>query len=69
MCKKTIYLILLVALFAGSANAQFITSIVHRNGTAPEMPEIAPDPLAEDVLTFVDRTHEYNDIPEFILGA
>ncbi|MHC4324415.1 MAG: LamG-like jellyroll fold domain-containing protein, partial [Planctomycetota bacterium] len=69
MCRRMIYLILLVALFAGSAQAQFITSIVHRNGNAPEMPEIAPNPLAEDELTFVDRTHEYNDIPESILGA
>ena len=69
MCKKTIYLILLVALFAGSAKAQFITSVVSRNGGAPELPEIAPNPLAEDELVFVDRTHQYNDIPESILGA
>ncbi len=67
MCKKTIYLILLVALFAGSAQAQFITSVAMRNGSDP--PEIAPNPLAEDELTFVDRSHEYNDIPESILGA
>ncbi|HUT46299.1 MAG TPA: LamG domain-containing protein [Sedimentisphaerales bacterium] len=71
MCKKTIYLILLVALFAGSANAQFITSVAHRNtdADAPEEPEIAPSPLAEGELSFVDRTHVYVDIPEFILGA
>ena len=71
MCKKTIFLILLVALFAGSANAQFITSVAHRNtdGDAPEQPEIAPNPLAENELTFVDRTHVYADIPEIVLGA
>jgi len=67
MCKKTIYLILLVALFAGSAQAQFITGVAMRNGSDP--PQIAPDPLAENSVTFVDRTHVYADIPESILGA
>ena len=68
MCKRMVYLILLVALFAGSANAQqFITSVAMRNGSDP--PQIAPDPLAEGSLTFVDRTHVYADVPEFILGA
>jgi len=71
MCKRTIYLILLVVLFAGVANAQFITSIAHRNTDtdAPEDPQIAPDPLEENSVTFVDRTHVYADIPESILGA
>jgi len=66
-----IYLILLVVLFAGSANAQFITAVAHRNtdADAAEDPQIAPDPLAENSVTFVDRTHVYADIPEFILGA
>jgi hypothetical protein len=66
-----IYLILLVALFAGSVQAQFITSVAHRNTDtdATELPVIAPDPLAENSVTFVDRTHVYADIPEFILGA
>jgi len=71
MCRRMIYLILLVALFAGSANAQFITSVAHRNtdSDATELPQIAADPLAENSLTFVDRTHVYADIPESILGA
>jgi hypothetical protein len=71
MCKRMIYLILLIALFAGSSNAQFITSVAHRNtdSDAPEPPQIAPDPLAEGSLTFVDRTHIYADVPPFILGA
>ena len=71
MCRRMIYLILLVALFAGSAQAQFITSAVNRNtdSDAAENPVIAPDPLAENSVTFVDRTHVYADIPEFILGA
>jgi len=66
-----IYLILLVALFAGSVQAQFITDVAHRNTDtdATEDPQIAPDPLAENSVTFVDRTHVYADIPESILGA
>ena len=67
MCKRMIYLILPVALFAASAQAQFITSVAMRNGGAA--PQIAPDPLAEGSLTFVDRAHIYADVPPFILGA
>jgi len=65
------YLMLLMVLFTRVANAQFITSVAHRNTDtdAPEDPRIAPDPLAENSVTFVDRTHVYADIPEFILGA
>jgi hypothetical protein len=64
-------MVLLVALFAGVANAQFITKVAHRNTDtdAPEDPQIAPDPLEENSVTFVDRTHVYADIPESILGA
>jgi hypothetical protein len=71
MCRRMIYLILLIALFAGSANAQFITSVAQRNtdSDAPELPQIASAPLAEGSLTFVDRTHVYADVPPFILGA
>ena len=71
MCKKLVYLFLLMAVFAGSAQAQFITSIAHRNtdSDAPEDPEIAPNPLDEDELTFVDRTHQYNEIPAYLIGA
>ena len=67
MFRRLIYLILLMVLFAGVANAQFITSVAMRNGSDP--PQIAPDPLAENSVTFVDRTHVYADIPESILGA
>ena len=71
MCKRIIYLILLVALFTGSTQAQFISSVAHRNTDtdATELPVIAPNLLAENSVTFVDRTHVYADIPEFILGA
>ncbi|MGD8501944.1 MAG: hypothetical protein PVJ86_14930, partial [Phycisphaerales bacterium] len=71
MCKKLIHLILLMAVLAGSAHAQFISSVSHRNtdSDAPEPPEIAPNPLDEDELTFVDRTHQYNEIPTYLIGA
>ena len=71
MSKKLIYSILLIAVFAVSAHAQFISAVAHRNTDtdATELPQIAPDPLAENAVTFVDRTHVYADIPEFILGA
>jgi hypothetical protein len=67
MCRRMIYLFLLMAFFAGSADAQFITSVAMRNGSDP--PQIAPDPLAEGSVTFVDRTHVYADVPESVLGA
>jgi len=71
MSKKLIYSILLIAVFAGSTHAQFISGVAHRNTDtdAPEPPEIAPNPLDEDELTFVDRTHQYNDIPANLIGA
>ncbi len=71
MYKKLIYSILVIAVFAGSTNAQFISGVAHRNTDtdAPEPPEIAPNPLDEDELTFVDREHQYNDIPVNLIGA
>jgi hypothetical protein len=71
MSKKLVYSILLIAMFAVSAHAQFISGVAHRNTDtdAPELPVIAPTPLEENAVTFVDRTHVYADIPEFILGA
>jgi hypothetical protein len=71
MSKKLVCSILLIAMFAVSAHAQFISGIAHRNTDtdATEDPQIAPTPLEENALTFVDRTHVYADIPEFILGA
>jgi hypothetical protein len=71
MCRRMIYLFLLVVLFSGVANAQFITKVAHRNTDtdALEDPQIAPDPLAENSVTFVDRTHVYADVPELVFGA
>ncbi|MHC4570412.1 MAG: hypothetical protein ACYTE3_32265, partial [Planctomycetota bacterium] len=71
MSKKLVYLLLLTFVFVGSTQAQFVSSVAHRNtdSDAPEPPEIGPDPLDEDVLVFVDRTHQYNEIPEYLIGA
>ncbi|MHC4323163.1 MAG: hypothetical protein ACYSUX_02705 [Planctomycetota bacterium] len=69
MCKKTIYLFLLVALFVGSAQAQFISAVSRGGGSTNATPQIAPNPLNEDELSFVDRTHQYNELPEMIIGA
>ena len=74
MCRKLIYLIVVLAVVpttAQIAQAQFITSVTHRNtdADAPEDPEIAPNPLDEDELCFVDRTHQYNEIPAYLIGA
>ena len=71
MSNKLVYLLLLLAVFIGSAQGQFISSVAHRNtdSDAPEPPQLGPDPLDEDVLVFVDRTHEYNEIPAYLIGA
>jgi len=73
MGRKVIALFVFLWVVAASlpAQAQLITAVAHRNtdADAPEDPQIAPNPLAEDALVFVDRTHQYNDIPAFLLGA
>ncbi|MHC4533059.1 MAG: hypothetical protein ACYS6K_03825 [Planctomycetota bacterium] len=71
MSKNLICLFLLIAVFAVSAQAQFISDVAHRNTDtdATEEPEIAPNVLGENELTFVDRSHVYADIPESVLGA
>ena len=71
MCKKLVYLLLLTFVLVGSAEAQFISAVAHRNtdSDAPEEPQISPNPMAEDALVFVDRTHQYNEIPEYLIGA
>ena len=71
MCKKLVYLFLLTAVLVGSAQAQFISAVAHRNtdSDAPEEPQISPNPMDEDALVFLDRTHQYNDIPAYLIGA
>jgi hypothetical protein len=72
MYRKSITLIVLVVgMFAGLAQAQLITAVAHRNTDtdAPENPRIATTPLGEDAVVFVDRTHQYNEVPAFLVGA
>ena len=71
MSKNLVYSILLIAMFAVSAHAQFISGVAHRNTDtdAAEEPQIAPNLLEENALTFLDRTYVYADIPVSILGA
>ena len=74
MSKKLMLLVLVFAVMAATvpaAQAQLITGVAHRNtdSDAPEDPQIAPDPLDEGSLTFVDRTHIYVEIPESLVGA
>ena len=73
MSRKLVALLVLLCVMATSlpAQAQLITAVAHRNtdADAPENPQIAPSPLAEDALVFVDRTHQYNDIPALLIGA
>ncbi|MEN6576951.1 MAG: hypothetical protein ABFD90_11460, partial [Phycisphaerales bacterium] len=72
MCRRSIILmVLVVGVFAGLAQAQLITAVVHRNTDtdAPENPQVAPDPLGESAVVFVDRTHVYADVPEWLISA
>jgi len=73
MCKRLMLLLLVFALVGAAqvAQAQIITGIAHRNtdSDAPENPQIATAPLDEGSLTFVDRTHIYADVPEYVIGA
>jgi hypothetical protein len=66
-----ILLLAALSVTAPAAQAQLITAVAHRNtdADATEDPQIAPNPLDEGALTFVDRTHIYADVPEFIIGA
>jgi len=73
--KKTLVLVMVLAIgltMAQVASAQLITNVVRYNpdgNSGDTEPVIAPNPLAEDSLIFVDRTHEYNNIPPEALGA
>ena len=76
-------LALLLAVVAGIApvtRAALITAVVRRNpdgNSGDTEPQIAPNPLNEDQLCYVDRTpattppggHQYNSIPAYLIGA
>jgi hypothetical protein len=52
-----------------TAPAQIITFVIRGGTSTNDPPVIAPNSLAEDELSFVDRAHQYNSIPIGLLGA
>jgi hypothetical protein len=54
----------LIVAYCDVASASIITDVVRR----PPMVKIAT-PLVEDALSFLDRTHQYNEVPAYLLGA
>ena len=56
-----------VMLFAVEAKAGVITSVVNNNSNDSN-DVYAIGTLAEDVTSFIDRSHQYNDIPTSLLG-
>ncbi|MHC4535914.1 MAG: hypothetical protein ACYS6K_18345 [Planctomycetota bacterium] len=52
-----------------AAPGQIITLVVRGGSSTNTPPAIAPNPLSEDELSFVDRTHQYNAVPADLLGA
>jgi hypothetical protein len=75
MCRKLIMLVLLLAVVAGIApvtRAAFITNVVRRNpdgNSGDTEPQIAPNPLNENALCYVDRAHQYRSVPAYLIGA
>ncbi len=68
MCRKLIYSILPILVFASLSHGQFIGNI-SRSGSTNSAPRIAPNPLGENELSFVDRTYRYINIPDSLIGA
>ncbi len=50
------------------AKGQLITGVEQRN-SGSAAPQVVTEGLEEGVLIFTDRTYQYRDIPEFLLGA
>ncbi len=75
MCRKFLILTVLLAVVGGIApvtQAALITAVARRNPDADSgdtEPQIAPNPLNEDQPCYVDRTHQYNSIPAYLIGA
>jgi len=75
MSKKFVALLVLLAVAASAvsvAQAQFITGVQRRNpdgNSGDTEPVISEELLGEDSLCYVDRTHQYNEVPEILLEA
>jgi hypothetical protein len=66
---KIVLLFVFTACAARLCSAAVIGEVHRRGGSANDPPRVAREPLNEDSLSFVDRTHEYNEVPEEIRGA
>jgi hypothetical protein len=65
--KKLILLVVVFGLIfslCNVASATIITDVERR----PPMVRVA-SPLVEDALSYTDRVHQYNEVPDFLLGA
>ena len=67
MCRKLLMIALLLCFVAGTTQAALITAIQRYNSDKTE-PAIA-GPLANGSLAYVDRTHIYQELPAYLLGA
>ena len=67
MCRKLCLIVLLLCFVAGTTQAALITAIQRYNSdkTAPAI----AGPLADGSLCYVDRTHIYQELPAYLLGA
>ena len=66
------WFVLVLSVVAGTigvSSAQIIEAVVRGGSSISIPPEIAPNPLDEDELCFVDRVHRYKAIPIDLLGA
>lgn len=64
MKSKLILVLVLVFALSTVASASIITDVERR----PPMVKIA-GPLQEDSLSYTDRTHQYNEVPAYLLGV
>jgi len=67
MCRKLCLIILLLCFVAGTTQAALITAIA-RSNSDKTAPAIAA-PLLDGSLAYVDRTHIYQQLPAYLLGA
>ena len=75
MYRKLLFVLVLLAVAMSAVSVsqgQFITGVERRNpdgNSGDTEPVISDTFLAEDSLCYVDRTHQYNEVPEILLEA
>ena len=67
--QRLVLVLAVVAALAPVAESAIVADVLRRGASDNDPPVMAPNPLGEDELCFADRTHEYNMIPEGIVGA